>query len=77
MIRSNRNDTAAPQTFADLTERQQKAAWAFAKKYRQEVEDIATHLDTFFRLANSEITILEAERVTGLVIIDQTHPSLF
>ena len=66
-----------PKTFADLTERQQKAAWAFAKKYRQDVEDVAAHLDTFFRLANGEITILQAEKLTGLVIIDQTHPSLF
>jgi hypothetical protein len=61
----------------DLTERQQKACWAFAKKYGQPVEDVAPHLDTFFRLAHAEITILQAEEATGLTIIDHTHPTLF
>lgn len=64
-------------TLDDLTERQQKAAWAFAKKYGQDVEDVAAYLDVFFKLAGSEITILQAEEATNLVIIDQTHPRLF
>lgn len=64
-------------TFDDLTERQQKACYAFAKRYRQEPEDIAPHLDTFFNLAKAAITILQAEEETGLAIIDQTHPTLF
>lgn len=61
----------------DLTEKQQKACWAFARKYGQDVHVVAGHLDTFFRLAHGDLTILQAERETGLVIIDHTHPCLF
>lgn len=64
-------------TFDELTERQQKACYAFAKKYGKDVEDIAPYLDTFFKLSHGEITILQAEKMTGLVIIDHTHPTLF
>lgn len=69
--------TAPPKTFDELTERQQKACYAFAKKYHQQIDDVAAHLDTFFKVAQGGMTIAQAERQTGLLIIDQTHPTLF
>ena len=66
-----------PKTFDGLTERQQKACYAFQRKYGLPAEDIAPHLDTFFKLAHGEIPILQAEEATGLVIIDKSHPTLF
>ncbi|MBV9849844.1 MAG: hypothetical protein JO250_09250 [Armatimonadetes bacterium] len=66
-----------PTGFDDLTERQQAACFAFARKYGVDREDIALRLDIFFKLAHGEITILQAEEATGLVIIDHTHPTLF
>jgi hypothetical protein len=70
-------NTPPPKTFADLTERQQRAAYAFAKKYGAQVEDVAAHLDTFFQVAHGELTVAQAEAETGLTIFDRTHPTLF
>ena len=63
--------------FEDLTERQQRACYVIAKKYDIDLADIAPHFDTLFRLLQGEYTIMQAERMTGLLIIDRTHPSLF
>jgi hypothetical protein len=63
--------------FEDLTERQQKACYVIHRKFGIDMEDIPPHFDALMRLIGGEITILQAERETGLVIIDQAHPRLF
>lgn len=69
--------TSADTRFDDLTERQQRACHVIAKKYHLDMADIPPNFDALVRLLQGDCTVAQAERETGLLIIDRTHPSLF
>ena len=68
---------AKPKRLEDLSEKQQRACYAFAKMWSLDAHEVAPHLDLFFQLADRRITVQQVERITGMTLFDTTHPSLF